>query len=155
MREGIIIAMITHSQMFFLLCFSTTHVWGGCAVVCPSLCCTYLLWLRTLHFPAACGHQLEAVTSVLVLTAGSTALVGFAGASPNCLTQIKKHSCDPCSRQSWWGHRQRSNSRVLEGRSLHLAQPCCSLIFASDLILVSKEHAASFGFDFAMFNLQG
>lgn len=65
MREGIITAVITRSQLFFLLCVSMTHVWGACVGLCSSLRCAYLPWLRTLHSPAAFGHQLEAVTSAL------------------------------------------------------------------------------------------
>lgn len=40
------------------------------------------------------------------------------------LIRIKQLSCDPCSRQGWYGHRQGSNSRLPEGRSLQLAHMC-------------------------------
>lgn len=135
--------MITHSQLFFQLCFSMTHVWGG-GGMCSGLS------QPPPHLPALAEDTslsgclwspLEAVTYALRSPQGARHRSPwlhwrFTQLGQLRLTQDKKHSCDPCSRRSWRGHGQRSYSRALEGRSLQLAQPCCSL--TPDLFLRSS-----------------
>lgn len=130
MREGIITAIITHSAVFSAVSLHDPCLQGMCGGLLqpllhlPALADDTSL-SRCLWWPAGNCHLCTLVTSK------NTSHLSLAP-----LAQIKQHSCDPCCRQSLWGHRQGSKSRVLEAGMLQLPQPHCSL--TPDLCLRSS-----------------